>query len=346
MKTVEYTSYGSPEVMQIKEVPMPQPGANEILVRIHATTVTATEAKFRRGDPYFTRLFTGLSRPRLTRLGEELAGEVAAVGDAVTKFKLGDKVFGTAGPNFGANAEYICLPEEAVITHMPTNLSYNEVASSIDGFLTALPFLRDHGKIGRGQQVFIVGASGSVGASAVQIAKYYGAKVTAVCSAGKVDVVRRLGVDHVIDYCKQDFTTSEDKYDIIFDAVGKTNFGACKDLLAPSGRFLEVDMSLSMIGDLLLTSLSGKKKILFAATGLRKPSERLQDLYLLEELLEAKIIKPTLDRSFPLGDIVEAHRYVDQGHKMGNVAITVCPEKDTGELDLISLNSTQTADYA
>lgn len=346
MKAIEYNSYGSPEVMQIKEVPMPQPGANEILVRIHATTVTATEAKFRRGDPYFTRLFTGLFRPRLTRLGEELAGEIVAVGGAVTKFKVGDKVFGTAGPNFGANAEYICLPEDAVITHMPTNLSYNEVASSIDGFLTALPYLRDLGRIRQGHKVLIIGASGSVGSSAIQMAKYYGAQITAVCSTEKVELVRQLGADHVVDYRKEDFTASGEKYEIIFDAVGKTTFGACKELLAPSGRFLEVDMSLSMIGDLLLTSLFGKKKILFAATGLRKPSERLQDLYLLKELLETGIIKPTLDRSFPLGDIVEAHRYVDQGHKMGNVAITVCPEKDTGELDLISLNSAQTADYA
>ncbi len=341
MKAIEYNSYGGPEVMEIKEVPTPQPAANEMLVRINTTTVTNTEAKFRQGKPYLARLFTGLLRPRINRLGEELAGEVVAVGDAVTRFKVGDRVFGTAGPHFGANAEYICLPEEAVLTRTPTNLSDEEAVSSIDGFLTALPFLRDMGQIRDGQNVLIVGGSGSIGTSAIQIAKYYGAQVTAVCSTGKVAKVKRLGADHVIDYRKQDFTGSGKTYDIIFDAVGKTNFSQCKELLSPKGRFLEVDVNLDTLCGMIRTSLSRQKKVLFAATGLRKPEERLQDLYLLEELLEAEIIRPVIDRSFSMVDIVATHRYVDQGHKMGNVVVNIAVEsareRTSKSLDAISL---------
>lgn len=345
MKAIEYNSYGGPEVMKIREVPTPQPAANEMLVRISATTVTATEAKFRRGHPFVTRLFTGLLHPRLKRLGEELAGQVVAVGTEVTKFKVGDRVFGTAGPNFGANAEYICLPEDAVLTRTPTHLSDAEAAASIDGFLTALPFLRDLGQIGKGQKVLIIGGSGSVGASAVQIAKYYGAEVTATCSTGKADRVKRLGADHVIDYHQQDFTTNQDKYDIIFDAVGKTNYSQCKDLLSPKGVFLEVDISLDTLFGMICTSLFGQKKVRFAATGLRKPVERLQDLHLLEELLEAEIIVPVIDRIFGMADIVAAHRYVDQGHKMGNVVINMAM-KSTRERILESLNAMSFTEYA
>lgn len=345
MKAIEYNSYGGPEVMKIREVPTPEPAANEVLVRINATTVTNTEAKFRRGNPYVTRLFTGLLSPRLKRLGEELAGEIVEVGEEVTKFKVGDRVFGTAGPNFGANAEYISLPEDAVLTRTPTNLSDAEAVSSIDGFLTSLPFLRDLGQIRKGQKVLIIGGSGSVGSSAVQIAKYYGTEVTTVCSTGRVAKVKRLGADHVIDYLKQDFTSSGEKYDIIFDAVGKSNFSQCKALLSPSGRFLEVDINLDTLCGLVRTNMFSQKKVLFAATGLRKPAERLQDLHLLEELLEAGIIKPVIDRIFGMADIVAAHRYVDKGHKMGNVVISITSPK-THERILKSLNSISLNEYA
>ncbi|MEO1166728.1 MAG: NAD(P)-dependent alcohol dehydrogenase, partial [Chloroflexota bacterium] len=190
MKTIIQTHYGAPDVLQLVEVETPTPADNEVLVKIHATTVTATEAVFRQGKPYFSRLFTGLTKPKIKTLGEELAGEIVVVGKAVTKFKVGDHVFGTAGPNFGANAEYLCVPEDEVLARMPHNVSYQEAAASVDGFLTALPFLRDTGNIRAGQKVLINGASGSVGAAAVQIAKYYGAEVTGVCSARNVELVK------------------------------------------------------------------------------------------------------------------------------------------------------------
>ncbi|MDX1521895.1 MAG: NAD(P)-dependent alcohol dehydrogenase [Anaerolineae bacterium] len=323
MKAIEYTSYGTPEVLQLKEVAKPTPKEDEVLVRVYATTVTATEATFRRGEPFISRLFTGLTRPKYTRLGEELAGEIEAVGKDVTRFKKGDQVFGTAGPHFGANAEYICIPEDGVLAAKPANMTYEEAAASVDGVLTALPFLRDTGNIQRGQKVLINGASGSVGAAAVQLAKYFGADVTGVCSTANVEMVKSLGADKVIDYTKEDFTKSGETYDIIFDAVGKTSFSRCKSALKPNGIFLEAGITLTVLPQVLWTSMFGGKKAKIAATGLRPPNERTKDLRLLKELMEAGQIKPVIDRRYPLEQIAEAHRYVDTGRKKGNVVITV-----------------------
>lgn len=323
MKAIEYSIYGPPEVLQLKEVPRPVPSDHEVLINIHATTVTATECTFRQGKPYFSRLFTGLRRPKITRLGEELAGVIEAVGAKVTKFRVGDEVFGTAGPKFGASAEYICLPEDGVFTHKPTNVSFAEAATSCDGFLTALPFLRDKGKIKPGQRVLIYGASGSVGAAAVQVARYYGADVTGVCSTSNVELVRSLGAHHVIDYRREDFTKNGQTYDIIFDAVGKTTFSRCKNSLTERGRFLEAGIGLNVFPHVIYTALRGKKKALIAATGLRPPPERLKDLNLLKELIQDGSIKPVVDRSYALEDMARAHCYVDQGHKKGNVAISI-----------------------
>ncbi|MEQ9298999.1 MAG: NAD(P)-dependent alcohol dehydrogenase [Cyclobacteriaceae bacterium] len=323
MKAIEYTSYGAPEVLKMKEVPRPEPKPNEILIRIKASSVTATESKFRQGRPYVTRLFNGLTAPRIKRLGEELAGTVMAVGDQVSQFKVGDDIFGTAGPNFSANAEYICLPENGVITKMPTNISYEEAATSIDGFLTALTFLRDEGNISSGQKVLIIGASGSIGSSAVQIANYYGARVTGVCSTINQSMVETIGAHQVIAYDQADFKESDGEYDIILDAVGKTSFSECKHLLKKNGRFLEVAMNGDILMQALITSIAGTRKAKFAAAGLRDPQERLKDLHLLEELMEVGIILPVLDRTYVMEEIVEAHRYVDQGHKRGNVAISI-----------------------
>ncbi len=323
MKTIKYTEYGPPEVLQLIEVEEPKPGDNEVLVRIHATTVTATECTFRKGEPYFSRLFTGLRRPKITTLGEELAGEIEAVGKDVTLFKKGDQVFGTAGPGFGANAEYICIPEDGVLAAKPSNMNYEEAAASVDGFLTALPFLRDTGNIQSGQKILIYGASGSVGAAAVQVAKYFGTEVTGVCSTANLKLVKSIGADHVVDYKKEDFTKSGRQYDIIFDAVGKTTFSNCKKALTKKGIFLESGIGLGVFPHVIWTAMFGGKKVKIAATGLRSPKERIKDLALLKELMEAGTIIPVIDRKYPLSEIVEAHRYVDTGRKKGNVVISV-----------------------
>lgn len=323
MKAIEYNKYGTPEVLQVIEVEKPSPKANEVLVKIHATTVTATECNFRTGKPYMTRLFTGFSKPKLKRLGEELSGEIVEIGNAVSQFKVGDLVFGTAGPNFGANAEYLCVPEDGVLVKKPENLNFEEAAASVDGFLTALPFLRDTGKIKKGQSVLINGASGSVGAAAVQVAKYHGAIVTGVCSTVNLELVKSIGADEVIDYTKADFTKSGKKYDIIFDAVGKLSFSHAKIALTNQGVFLEAGIGLGIIPNVICSSIFGKKKAKIAATGLRAPKERTKDLVLLKKLMEEKIIIPVIDRTYPLEEISKAHSYVDLGHKKGNVVVRI-----------------------
>ncbi len=294
-----------------------------MLVKVYATTVTATECTFRKGEPYFSRLFTGLISPKITTLGEELAGEIEAVGKDVKLFEKGDQIFGSAGPGFGANAEYICMPEDGVLAIKPTNMTYEEAASSCDGFLTALPFLRDKGNIQSGQKVLIYGASGSVGTAAVQIANYFETEVTGVCSTTNLELVKTLGANNVIDYTKNDFTKTDQTYDIIFDTVGKTSFSSCKSSLEQKGLFLEAGIGLGILPLVLLTSMFGSKKVRIAATGLRSPQERTKDLTLLKELLEVGKIKPVIDRRYSLEQIAEAHRYVDKGHKKGNVVITL-----------------------
>lgn len=323
MKAIVYTKYGPPEVLQIKEVDKPVPKDNEVLIRIYSTTVTATECTFRKGEPFIARLFTGLRKPKITTLGEELAGEIEAVGKAVKLFKKGDQVFGTAGPGFGANAEYLCVPENGVLALKPSNINYDEAASSVDGFLTSMPFLRDTGKIQSGQKVLIYGASGSVGSAAVQVAKYFGAEVTGVCSTANLEMVKSIGASNVFDYTKEDFAKSGQTYDIIFDTVGKISFSYCKNALTQKGIFLEAGIGMGIFPHVIRTTIMGSKKARIAATGLRSPKERTKDLILLKELMEKGKIKPVIDRSYPLEEIVEAHRYVDKGHKKGNVVITI-----------------------
>ncbi|MCH7723676.1 MAG: NAD(P)-dependent alcohol dehydrogenase [Bacteroidetes bacterium] len=323
MKAIVYKKYGPPDVLKLVEVEKPTPEDNEVLVKIIATTVTATECTFRKGDPFFSRLFTGLISPKIKTLGEELAGEIEGVGKDVKLFKKSDRIFGTAGPGFGANAEYICISEDGVLTLKPTNMTYEEAASSVDGFLTALPFLRDKGNIHGGQRVLVYGASGSVGTAAIQIAKYFGAEVTGVCSTANLELVRNLGADNVIDYTKEDFTKTSQTYDVIFDTVGKTSFSLCKSSLKQKGIFLEAGIGLAIIPQVIWTSMFNGKKAKIAATGLRSPHERTKDLIFLKELMEAGKIKPVIDRRYPLEQIAEAHRYVDKGHKRGNVVITL-----------------------
>jgi NADPH:quinone reductase-like Zn-dependent oxidoreductase len=323
MKAIIYTKYGSPEVLQVKEIEKPIPKANDVLIKLYATTVTATDCVFRRGEPKFSRLFTGLTKPKNQILGSEFAGEIESVGNDVKSFKVGDKVFGTT-PGYGSYAEYICLPEEkSTLTKMPANKNYDEAISCCDGFLTALPFLRDKGKIQKGNKVIIVGASGSVGSAAVQLAHYFGSEVTGVCSTSSIDLVKSIGADKVIDYTKGDFTKSSETFDIIFDAVGKTTFAQCKNILKSNGKFLEAGITLKVFPSVISTTFFGSKKAMIMATGLRPPVERTKDLKFIADLLEGGKIKPVIDRVYPIEQIAEAHTFVDTGRKKGNVVISL-----------------------
>jgi NADPH:quinone reductase-like Zn-dependent oxidoreductase len=320
MRAAVYTKYGAPEVVKVIETDTPEPEANEILVRIHAATVSRVDSIFRSGEHFFARLATGITRPRIRALGSELSGVVEAVGKEVARFKVGDAVFGSTS-DFGAHAEYLCLPEDAAIVKKPDVLSHEEAAAIPYAYLTALPFLRDNGKIQAGQKVLINGASGSIGTAAIQLAKYYDTNVTAVCSGANAEFVKSLGADHVIDYTKDDFTQNSVKYDIIFDTVGKVSYNKCKRSLAPDGRYLQPDISFTILFQSLWTWKFGKKRAIFAATGLRSHEEKIADLNFLLELLESGAIKPIVDQTFPFDQIATAHAYVDKGHKKGNVLL-------------------------
>ncbi len=313
MKAIVYTEFGPPDVLQFKEVEKPTPKDNEVLIRIYATTVVAEEPDKRSGPG-----INGLKKPKNPILGEELAGEIEAVGKKVKRFKVGDQVFGIDW--YGAHAEYKCMPEDKALVIKPTNMTYKEAAAVPNGALTALPFLRDKGKIQSGQKVLINGASGSVGTSAVQLAKYYGTEVTGVCSTGNLELVKSLGADKVIDYTQEDFTQSGETYDIIFDTVGKRSFSDCKSSLSQKGIYLTTVPTLSV---LQIPWISGSKKARFMAAGLRPARKKIKDLLILKEIIEAGKLKAVIDRRYPLEQTAEAHRYVEKGHKKGNVVITL-----------------------
>ncbi|WP_370574616.1 NAD(P)-dependent alcohol dehydrogenase [Methanomethylovorans sp.] len=321
MKTIVCTKYGSSEVLRLTEVEKPVPGENEVLLKVHAATVTPADIAFRRGDPFISRFFTGLLKPKFTP-GDELAGEIEAVGRNVKRFKKGDRVFGSSGTTFGAHAEYICLPEEAALGIMPVNADYGEAVAVCYAGLTALPFLRDKASIKSGQQVLINGASGSIGTLAVQLARYYGAEVTGVCITANLELVRSLGAEGVIDYTKEDFAKTGQTYDIIFDVVAKSSFSRCKNALKPNGIYLTTFPSLGIMIQSIWTSKFSRKKAMFEATGLRPAREKSKDLLFLKELTEAGKLKPVIGRRYPLEKIAEAHMYVEKGHKKGNVIIT------------------------
>jgi NADPH:quinone reductase-like Zn-dependent oxidoreductase len=325
MKAIVYTDYGSPDVLHLQEVERPAPEGNEVLIRVLAATVTAGDVNARGftfvppGFGPLPRLMLGLRKPRKPILGTELAGEVEAIGKEVTLFRKGDQVFGIGSGSFGAYAEYVCRPEEGALAIKPANLTSEEAAALPFGAGTALYFLRDLAKLQRGQSVLINGASGGVGTYAVQLARYYGAEVTGVCSTPNVALVRSLGADRVIDYTQEDFTTSGETYDIIMDTVvGKTSFSRCKGSLKPKGLYLAVAGGLQEMVQMLWTAIRGSKKVVFGSA-----AERKEDLAFIKELVEAGKLKPVIDRCYPLEQIVEAHRYVEQGHKKGNVVVTV-----------------------
>ncbi len=320
MKAAIYTKYGSPDVLKLKEVEKPTPQDNEVLIKIHATTVTAVDSIFRRGNQIAARLFTGPLKPKMATLGSELAGEIVAIGKDVTQFKVGDQIFGTTA-DFGAHAEYICLPEDAALIKKPENMTYKEAAALCD--ITALPFLRDGGNIKPGQKILINGASGGIGTVAVQLARRLGAEVTGVCSSANVELVKSLGADEVIDYARADFTQNGKTYDIIFDTVGKSSFSHSKRVLKAGGVYLTPVISLPLLLQMLWTSIIGSKKAKIVFAGLRPASEQIKDLTFLRELFEAGQLKAVIDKTYPLEQIAEAHRQVDKGHKRGSLVITV-----------------------
>lgn len=309
MRAVVCDRYGPPGVLRVEEIEPPVPLDDELLVRVHATTMNRTDCGWRSGQPWFVRYFLGWRRPRRRVLGMELAGEVVAVGAAVTEFAVGDEVFGVK--SFGAHAELACIREGGAVAHKPAGSSFEEAAAVCDGACIALSCLR-RGGFEDGDDVLVHGASGSVGTAAVQLAKHFGARVTAVCDTKHVELVRSLGADEVIDYTCGDFREKAGMYDVVFDAVGKQSFARCRRLLKPDGVFVTTDGLVN-----LPLSLLTKR----AAIGIAKYAKA--DVVLVKELMEAGEYRAVVDRRYPLGDVVEATRYVETGQKTGSVVLTV-----------------------
>jgi NADPH:quinone reductase-like Zn-dependent oxidoreductase len=341
MRAAIHTRYGPPDVVRISEAEKPTAKDNEVLVKVHATTVNRTDCGFRSGKPFINRLatsafsaaqvsgslakgaafFTGLIRPQATVLGNEFAGEVEAVGSGVTSFKVGDRVFGYSGDQFGAHAEYMSIPEGGPLATMPANWTYEEVAASTEGSHYALSLIRK-AKIQRGQDVLVNGATGAIGSAAVQLLKRLGADVTAVCATQHMELVRGLGAERVIDYTAEDFTKDEQTYDVILDAVGKSSFGRSKRLLKPGGIYLSSELGPLFQNPILalFTPLFGGKRVMFPI-----PKHDQEMVRYFKKLIESGAFKPVIDRRYPLDQIVEAYRYVETGQKIGNVVISVAP---------------------
>ncbi len=324
MKAIIHTKYGPAEELQLREVDKPVPRDNELLIKIHASTVTSSDCNVR-NQTFVPGLFRlpvrmqlGLIKPKNPILGFDLAGEVEAVGKQVTRFKAGESIFGTTEPAYGAHAQYICLTEDGALAAKPANMTYQEAATFPVIANTALHFIRDLGDVQAGQQVLINGASGGIGTFAVQLAKYYGAEVTGVCSARNVELVKSLGADQIIDYTRQDFTQTGQTYDVIFDAVAKSSFARCKDSLKKNGIYLITVPTLAVLFQMQRTARGEGKQVKIGGA-----PARLDNLLVLKELIEAGQLRTVIDRTYPLEQTAEAFRYVEKGHKTGNVVITV-----------------------
>ncbi len=323
MRAVVHDRYGPPDVLRLEDVERPVPKDDEVLVKIHATTVNRTDCGLRSSEYFITRLGTGLLRPKRKILGMELAGEVEAVGSAVTEFDVGDEVFGVSG--FGANAEFVCMRESAPLAHKPAGMTFDEAAAVCDGASITLSCLRN-ADLRTGRSILIYGASGSVGTAGVQLARYLDADVTAVCNTNNVELVKSLGADRVIDYLQEDFTKRDENYDVIFDAVGKHSFRRCRRSLKPGGIFIETDLGFLWHVPVLalLTRLVGDKKVTLGIARYTK-----KDVRFLKELIEAGNYRAVIDRRYPLEDVVEATTYVETGQKTGNVVLTVTGDRGT-----------------
>lgn len=320
MRAMVCTRYGTPDVLELREVAKPTPKDNDVLIKVFAGVVGPSDCAFRKGDPFIIKLMYGLTKPRLPTQGVEFAGEIDSVGRDVTQFKPGDQVFGISPDRFGAHADYLCLPEAKPFIVKPASVPFEDAVGICDGATTALTFLRDVAKLKPGQRLLINGASGAVGTYAVQLARYFGAHVTGVCSGANVELVKSLGADRVIDYTTTDFTTTGDTYDVIFDAVGKRSFSQCKRALTKNGMYLTTVPSLGIVFQMARTALLGSKKAKFVAAGLMQKRE---NLVFLRTLMETGKIKAVIDRCYPLEQTADAHRYVETGRKKGNVVILV-----------------------
>ena len=320
MRAVVYTRYGPPEVLQLQEVEKPIPGDEEVLIRIHATTVNRTDCGFRKPEyGLIIRLIHGLFRPRKNILGSEMAGEIEAVGNNVTAFTKGDQVFGLSTSGFGAHAEYICLPEKGSIAKKPVNMSYEQAAAVCDGLMLGMNYIRSI-DFGKAKTILINGASGSIGSACLQLAKHYGATVTAVCNTKNIELVNSLGADKVIDYTKEDFTRDSQQYDVVIDAVGKSSFFRCRRLLKPGGVYFSTDLGFLAQNVFLppLTAIFGSRRVKFPI-----PKDSREDILFFKELIESGQYRAVIDRRYPLEQIVDATKYVETGQKTGNVVVTM-----------------------
>jgi len=313
--------YGPPDVVRVTDVPRPEPRDDEILVRVRAAAVGVVDGLARRGSPWYARAHFGLLRPRFPVLGCDFAGDVAAAGPAVSRFGVGDAVFGTIAPRFGAHAEYVCLPEQGAVAAKPEGVSYVEAAALVDA--TALCFLRDKAGLRAGQAVLVNGASGAVGSSAVQLALWFGATVTGVCSGPHVRLVRKLGASSVIDYTRTDFTRAGRRYDVIFDVAGTSSFLRCRRALNPGGVYLTTAPSPAIFAQMPWTARFGSRRAVIAFTGLRPASEKQRDLLVISGLAEASALAPVVGACYPLDRIADAYRHVDAGHKKGTIVVTM-----------------------